>query len=488
MGKRRGVTLVEVMVGILLSGVVLGAGYQIWSATRRDVALASTRQMLASQVRRALDVMAKDFQAMKAGTLEVTPGADGESATIKFERFPLKNEGTSIGVDNTELVIYQYRKPRLTRTVRGQGERPLAWHLDSLELARGGRGAFEPGGINDIPPDQDGRNARMDILMTASSLVPGSKRIATFSAHVSVFMREEYYATANKSRFIAMSRLVATNPANLRDQDRDDSMLTMGLLDPEALARLSREQLNELYRKETEALAQTRQQIEELNSNISDIDTRTTGRLSWNPANWFSWPTEITDIQRDIQRHTTSAAVASDIKKLDEKIAQYEQDNLRDSFSRTVPGFQNLDRNSQQYKDLKEVYDLMVRDRTMRKAHEMAQRDLPADQRTAYRSLLEDFNPASLVRGQLPGNPPTTFNETEEQFQARRAKAQMIQDNKGKVDLSWMDSDEGADRVKIYTAAKDLKDLAETKKAYLESKETHETNLTNIRNAQNRAP
>ena len=487
MGMRRGVTLVEIMVGILLTGLVLGAGYQIWSATRRDVTLASTRQMLAAQVRRALDVMAKDFQAMKAGTLEVTPGADGDSATIKFERFPLKNEGTSIGVDNTELVIYQYRKPRLTRTLRGQGEHPLAWNLDSLELARGGRGANEPGGINDLPVDQDGRNARMDILMTASSRVPGSQRIASFSAHISVFMREEYYATANKSRFIAMSRLVATNPANLRDQDRDDTMLTMGLLDPEALARLSREQLNELYRKESEALAQTQQQLAQLNGNIGDLDTRTTGRPSWNLANWYSWPTDITNLQRDIERHSSSAELARDIEKLDSKISQYEQDNLRDSFSRHVPGFQNLDRNSQQYKDLKEVYELMVRDRSMRRAHEMGQKDLPADQRTAYRSILEDFNPGSLVRGQLPGNPPTTFNETQEQFEARRAKAQMIQENKDKVDLSWMDSDEGADRVKIYNAAKDLKDLAETKKAYLESKETHETNLTNIRNAQNRA-
>ncbi len=491
MGKRpagsrcgRGFTLVEVMVGILLTGIVLGAGYQLWSAARRDVALAATRQTLANEVRQSLDLMAKDFQAMKANTLEVTASPDGNSATIKFERFPLKDTGTTIGVEGAEPVVYQYRKPRLTRNLKNQGEHVLAWNLTSLSLARGERSATDPGagGLNDMPADESGINARMDIEMSASAKVPGSNRIASFTGHVSVFIREEFYATVNKGRFIAMSKLVATSASSLSDTDADNTMLTMGLLDPEALAKLSREQLNELHSKEIAALDETKQKLDQLNGNIADLDTRTTGRLSWNPYDWFAHGTDITELQNDIKKHNTSEELTKDIEKLDAKIAEYEEQNLRDTFAAKVPDFNSLDKNSQRYKDLKEVYELMLRDKNMRNAHEMGQKDLPDAEKTEYKSLLDSYDPSTMTKGKLPDG--TEFNETQEQFEARKAKAQMIQDTKDKVDLSWMDTNEGEDRVKIYSAAKDLKDLAETKKAYAQSKETHETNIKNIEDAQ----
>ena len=485
---KRAFTLVEVMVGILLTGLVGGAGYQIWSAARRDVALASTRQTLQNEVRKSLDIMGKDFQAMKAGTLNVTAGSSENSATIKFERFPMKPEGTSLSVENTESVIYRFNKPRLTRMLKNQGEHTLAWHLDTLRLSRGGNVANPTATtMNGVPADESGLNARMDIQMDGSSRVPGTNKIASFTEQISVFMREEYYASVNKSRFIAMSKLAGTDTANLLDEAADNTMLTLGLLDPEALAKLSREQLNELYNKEISALNETNKQLDQLNGNIGDLDTNTTGHLSWNPYNWVGHGTDITSLQNDIKNHEKSSDLASDVEKLDVKINLYEGKNLEDTFKTKVPGFSSMDKNSQQNKNLKEVYELMVRDRNMKKAHELAQKDTPEAEKKPYKSLFDEQNSASMVKGQLAGDPPVTFNETQEQFEARKAKAEMISQNKDKCDLAWMDTNEGEDRVKIYSAAKDLKDLAETKKAYAESRETHEKNIKNIQTAQAKA-
>lgn len=479
--KLFGITLVEIMVASILSSLVLGAGYKIWSNAKRDVALATTRQKLASQVRIALDRMTRDLQAAKAGTLEINANNDGTSAIIKFEKYLSETDSSKVGGNKTEKITYRYQKPILSRSVDGQSERILASNLEVLQIVKG---------VNNTPnstpaPTQlDSSQARLDIYMEASSYVPGSHKIASFTSQVSVFIRDEYKNILEDSRYVSISKLIESDISKLQDQNKDDSRLnTGGLLDTETLAKLPKSELTELKKQQEDALKETDHKINEINDNIQGIDTKTNSKFSIKLWELIPWPTELTSIQKSLANSTKTEQIDRDIQKLNEILQKYEEQNLKETYAKSIPNFNSLDKKSEEYKILKDVYELKLRDRNFQKAHETAQKDKPENEKKPYRSVFEDFNPANLVKGQVidADGKVINFTESDAEFAERKARAEKIYQYKDKADLSWMDSSEGEERVKLYSAAKDLKDLAEAKKALLELKETHAQNLENIK-------
>jgi hypothetical protein len=242
-------------------------------------------------------------------------------------------------------------------------------------------------------------------------------------------------------------------------------------LDPDELAKLTEEQLTNLKEKENAGLTEADARLDEINDMMGAVDAKTT-KL------WIiPWGTPVSDIQKDLKKHTRVEDLEKDLEGLEKIIGDYEEENMKDSFSGV--NISGMDKESQEYQDLKEAYDTMIRDRSMRKAFEMGQKDLPAEEKQEYVSVINSFDPSTLTRGQTTdseGN-PVTFEESTEEFESRRAKAQTIYDNVQKVNLDWMDDKEGEDRVKIYSAAKDLKDYAESKINYTKSKNSHEKNI-----------
>ncbi len=279
----------------------------------------------------------------------------------------------------------------------------------------------------------------MDIAMSGTRKIPGSGEIATHSETVSVFMIEEYYKLINKNRFLSMSQLAKDDGAKVLDANFDLDSMFQSELDPEELAKLNQTQLENLKIKEENGLTEAQTRLDEIDDSIKGVDTK--GNRTWYTLWIGKADTEVTDIQDDLKKHDKVTDLEKDIEKLDVLINRYEKDNLKDSFKTANIDIDNMDKESQDYKDLKDAYDLKLRDRSMREAYDAGKKEGDAE----YTSMIDSYNPANMTKGVVKdseGN-DVTFTESDDEFEIRRAKAETIFNNCQKVDLGWMDYKSG---------------------------------------------
>jgi len=478
--KRRAMTMVEVMVGVFLASLVLGGAFQIFSTSQRKVSKAATQQTLASEVRNALKVLSQDFKAVKADSLEVEAAENGNSAIIRFDRYLITGEGDQekLAFDRFESVVYEFRKPFLTRNVAGS-TRTIARHVDSIAFSRPespGDGERTGGQIN----YDEGWAARMDITMVGSRKIPGSSQIASHTERVSVFMIEEYYRLINKNRFLSMASLAKEDGAKILDEEFDGDAMFAQALTAEELAKLTVEQLENLHAKETDALEEVMNKLEEVDDSIDGVDTR--GNGTWWSLGLYHPSTEVTDLQNALKNHEEVSQLKTDLENIDATIASYESEHLKNSFSGAGINTDNMDKNSKEYNDLKEAYDIKMRDYSMREAYNAGKQDGDPE----YVSLVDSYNPSTMQKGIITTTDGSQeeFTETDEEFAIRQERATTIYNNMQKVDLAWRDEKGGEESVKKYTAAKDLRDLAETKLSFAEQRDAHQKNIGLIEEAQ----
>jgi hypothetical protein len=326
----------------------------------------------------------------------------------------------------------------LTITVSGSS-RTIAKKLESLSFSRPEAPGTPPEGMGSTINYDEGWAARMDIAMSGTRKIPGSGEIATHSETVSVFMIEEYYKLINKNRFLSMSQLAKDDGAKVLDANFDLDSMFQSELDPEELAKLNQTQLENLKIKEENGLTEAQTRLDEIDDSIKGVDTK--GNRTWYTLWIGKADTEVTDIQDDLKKHDKVTDLEKDIEKLDVLINRYEKDNLKDSFKTANIDIDNMDKESQDYKDLKDAYDLKLRDRSMREAYDAGKKEGDAE----YTSMIDSYNPANMTKGVVKdseGN-DVTFTESDDEFEIRRAKAETIFNNCQKVDLGWMDYKSG---------------------------------------------
>jgi|GEM_PF-1316012 len=481
--KRRAMTLVEVMVGIFLASLVLGGTFQIFNTSQRKVSRAATQQTLASEVRNALKVMAQDFKAVKADSLEVNSAEGGNSAVIRFDRYMVTGEGDQekLAFDRFESVVYEFRKPFLTRSVAG-ANRTIARHVDSIAFSRPEGPGDEAAAGGQINYDE-GWAARMDITMVGSRKIPGTIQIASHTERVSVFMIEEYYRLINKNRFLSMAQLAKEDGAKILDEEFDYDQMFAQSMDPEELAKLTVQQLENLLTKENASLTEVENKLDQVDESIKGIDTR--GDRTWYTLWIGRAPTEVTKLQDNLKNHTEVADLEKDLADIDATIEQYETEHLTNSFSGAGVNIAGMDKNTKEYQDLKEAYDIKMRDYSMKEAYDAGKQEGDPE----YVSMVDSYNPSSLQKGVITTSDGSTetFTESDEEFAIRQEKATTIYSNLQKVDLSWRDEKGGEESVKKYTAAKDLRDLAETKVSFAKQRDAHEDNIEKITTAKRNA-
>jgi hypothetical protein len=475
--------MVEVMVGIFLASLVLGGAFQIFSTSQRKVSKAATQQTLASEVRHALKILAQDFKAVKADSLEVDAAATGNTAVIKFDRYLITGEGDQekLSFDRFESVVYEFRKPFLTRNVAGS-IRTIARHVDAMAFSRPEAPGAGEGGGGQINYDE-GWAARMDISMTGSRRIPGTNQMASHTEKVSVFMIEEYYRLINKNRFLSMATLAKDDGAKLLDEAFDGDTMFAQTLTAEELAKLTVEQLENLHAKETDALEEVMSKLEEVDDSIDGVDTR--GNGTWWSLGLYHPSTEVTDLQNALKDHEEVGQLKADLANIDATIASYETVHLTNSYSGAGINIANMDKNSKEYNDLKEAYDIKMRDYSMKEAYDAGKQDGDPE----YVSMIDAYNPSTMQKGIVTTTDGSQeeFTETDAEFAIRQERATTIYNNMQKVDLAWRDEKGGEEAVKKYTAAKDLRDLAETKLSFAEQRDAHEDNIEKIETAQNNA-
>jgi type II secretory pathway pseudopilin PulG len=476
-------TLVEVMVGVFLASLVLGGAFQIFSTSQRKVSRAATQQTLASEVRNSLKVLAQDFKAVKADSLEVNSTENANTAVIKFDRYMVTGEGDQekLAFDRFESVVYEFRKPFLTRTVDGS-TRTIARHVDSVAFSRPEAPGGEAAAGGQINYDE-GWAARIDISMVGSRKIPGSVQIASHTERVSVFMIEEYYRLINKNRFLSMATLSKDDGAKVLDEEFDFDAMFAQVLDEEQLAKLTVKQLEELLIKENKSLVEVKDKLAQVDESIAGIDTR--GDRTWYTLWLGRAPTEVTELQNDLKKHTEVSALTEDLAKIDATIDTYEATHLKNSFSGAGLDMDTMDKNSQEYRDLKEAYDIKMRDYSMKEAHDAGKEEGGAE----YVSMVDSYNPANLRQGVITDSKGVTqsFTESSDEFEIRQKKAEIMHANLQKVDLTWRDEKSGEESVKKYTAAKDLRDLAETKLSFANQRDNHQGNIKLIEAAKDKA-
>ncbi len=158
---------------------------------------------------------------------------------------------------------------------------------------------------------------------------------------------------------------------------------------------------------------------------------------------------------------------------------------MTSSFSGAGINIANMDKTTKEYQDLKEAYDIKMRDYSMKEAYDAGKQDGDPE----YVSMADSYNPASMQKGVITTSDGRSepFTESDSEFAARQEKAATIYANLQKVDLTWRDEKGGEESVKKYTAAKDLRDLAETKVSFAKQRDAHKDNIQKIETAKRTA-
>ncbi len=473
--RKSGVTLVEVMIGVLLSSIVLGGAYQVWTASRRNFAKANARQTLQSEIRKSIDQLALDFKAIKAGTLEVDGAADGNSGTIKFQRFLENKDANRIDSKGVADVVYEFRKPRLYRTVAGQGQKLLCSNLKAFDLARGAEpGTLMPDGM------QQTAQARIDISLTGAMQVPVTREMIEHNEKTTVVMRNEFIAAAPVKSSIAMSEL--TNATEKMTGTEGQSSMFSAALTADALKDMSSEQLAFMMQREAESLSNAKKEIDSTNDQLKDVDAK--GAATWyNPFTWGGTDTEVSKIKEDLLKHDKLEDVEKDVKALRAIIDRNEEKFLKRSLEKSGVSLPADEKEQQSYR---QAYDLMVKDRALKEAYSKNPQKDSEGKEIPYKSLLESFDSSKIKQGVQYDSQgrEVAFTESDADFQKRSEEARKIQEASSKMDLTWMDSGDAKDEVKQYSAAKDLVDIAVVKQSYIQSRDLAQGNIDIIGNEQ----
>jgi prepilin-type N-terminal cleavage/methylation domain-containing protein len=275
--KRKGMTLIEVMVALFVSTIVLTAIYGVWIRVQRQIARSHAKQTLESELRKASNNMEKDFKAIKEGTFEAPPAdqsEDGTAMKIRFERFDETEEG-KIAQDSTINVEYELKNGLLKRTT-DDSLKILSSHVDTVTIVRSvDEDALEATDLEATDEDfKAGREAMLDIEIAGKKRIAGSKKEMFHIERTSLVMRDEYYKNTNKT-YVSNFDLAQMETAEVMQEDtsQDASFGPGGNFSLEELMSLDDEQLSGMKLAQEDLLEQANNTFDKINEEINNIDT-----------------------------------------------------------------------------------------------------------------------------------------------------------------------------------------------------------------------
>jgi prepilin-type N-terminal cleavage/methylation domain-containing protein len=471
--KRKGMTLIEVMVALFVSTIVLTAIYGVWIRVQRQIARSHAKQTLESELRKASNNMEKDFKAIKEGTFEAPPAdqsEDGTAMKIRFERFDETEEG-KIAQDSTINVEYELKNGLLKRTT-DDSLKILSSHVDTVTIVRSvDEDALEATDLEATDEDfKAGREAMLDIEIAGKKRIAGSKKEMFHIERTSLVMRDEYYKNTNKT-YVSNFDLAQMETAEVMQEDtsQDASFGPGGNFSLEELMSLDDEQLSGMKLAQEDLLEQANNTFDKINEEINNIDT---GNGWLDTLNIFSTSEgeKVEDMQDDLEDADTKEETEAAVAALQDYADKKEEQFLADSIS----GYSSLsDEEKQLYK---QAYDMKVQDRTIKQINEdMADED--------------GFEPVDLMIDVATGNTGESNDQTykdEEGDQVLEGnedseEVQSLKDAYDSIDLSWMgDPGDESEEVQAYNAAKILVNLVLSKLDTIDMRDTAQDNIEKI--------
>ncbi len=474
--RNTGFTLVELMVAAALASLVLGSAFGIWSYTRRNLARTSTRQILQQDATRILTQLKADLKAAKAETFK----AGENPMSLEFIRYVVdKNDNTKLSAEQTEPVKYAFVKPILRRSAGDKGAKSLSNSVENIRISR-----------KSLSAEQKEKDAylesRVDITLEMKSMVPGSKIEESYTTVSSVVIRDEFYALVNKDRqeIFEVAKEVATEISK-----PGDSQFFNDQLDANALKSLTDEQLTDLDNTQTTNLKDAKEAVSQINGRIEDVET---GKKWWQGfffglgANEEGAAVEalrdqLIGIKYDNDNipakgsgSRASEKVVEIGKELDKTVARLETTFIADSYKNTT--FFDINSTDPEQKrkaeSQKRAYDMKVMDRQIDMAiAKMSEEELAAAEQANElpKKMIDQYvrSEADIRREITSSGIAQTSSEIDAMVAKEVAEMNFLRSQYNSCDLAWMEDSSKKNQVLAYDAAKQLKNLADSKKDML---------------------
>ncbi|HPT47447.1 MAG TPA: prepilin-type N-terminal cleavage/methylation domain-containing protein [Candidatus Rifleibacterium sp.] len=490
--NRIGITLVEIMVAAALGSLVLGSAMGIWSYARRNLSRTATRQELQQDATRILAQLKADLKAAKADTFKES----AEPMSLEFTRYVVdQTDNTKLSAEKTEQVKYAFSKPILRRTLAGQATRSLSNNVDTIKISRKT--------LSEAQKQTEAYlEAKVDIALVMGSKVPGTNIEERYTQHTSVVIRDEFYSLVNQDRqeVFEIAKEVATEigkPA--------DSQFFNDSLDANSLKSLTDEQLNDLDKTQDVNLKDAKTGVKEINDRIDDVDT---GKRWWQGLVFGLGANEegaevkkLRDRLHDIEcpdkdipakgsGDRASEKAGKIAEELEGKIKTLDKEFMTEAFKgKTMYSIDSTDaEQKKKAEQQRRAYDMKVMDRQIEKAvAEMSEEDKKKAEESGElpKKMIDQFvRTEAEIRKELESSGiAATGSELDSMVAKEVASMNFLKSQYDSCDLAWMDSSGDQNKIKAYDAAKQLKNLADSKKETLTLKEMAIDNKAEITKA-----
>lgn len=496
--KRRGVTLVELLVAAALASMVMGSAMGIWTYARRNISRTTTRQILQMDAQRVLTQLKADLKAARADTFNVV----ADPLTLEFRRYVVSSEDNSVlSAERTEQVRYVLNRPILSRAVSGQGTKTLSRNVENLRIDR------------KALSEEQRENAaylesRVDVAIDLACIAPGTTSEEKFAQHTSVVIRDEFYSLMNPDRQEVLE--VAREVAEEINREASSSFFN-DALNAELLVSLTEAQLADLESVQQANARKAMEDLAELDNKIGNVDT---GKKWWQVSFIGFLANEegakVKELRNRLEgiryseplpakdsNNRPSDRVDQVLEELKTEVDDLETEFFADSFrNQTI-----YDQNSEDIDEKKRAtaqkraYEMKLLDRQIAKAVESMSAEEQAEARAAGtipRKMIEQIERTDAeIRLEIetagiasPGEPGTPERAHFDELVAKeRAEIEFLKAQYQACDLTWMDSSSEQNKIKAYEAAKQLKTLAESKRETLKLRELCHDNIAEINRA-----
>ena len=475
--RRNAFTLVEVMVGIILTTIVFTAAYMIWSRVQQRIARSYTKQRLQNELRTVANYMQNDFKSIKFHDKDdkfdedsdkaVDITGDDKNFTMTFQKFKeVKDEDSDkLAQDVVEDVKYSLNSNLLMRT-SGRSSKLLSSHCEEIHVTpAAGDNSDDDDYQNASEEVRTAKEAQLDIEITGKMIVPGSGEEMYHVEKTSVVMRNEYYKKINKNY---------KSNFDLAKLDADDVVGegAAGALSGEEqdLSQLDSDVLMNLRTSEEEVLKSLNDSLDDIDQSISDTapeDVPWYKKLWANVKDVFGDDTDAYTLFKDSREKLEKAQSVSEVESAIKTIKKRIEDDEKKFYGKsyTVKSYNSM--SEEEKTTFKRAYDMAIQQRTIDDAYDKLEDKSggkPTSNIDLQRQIIKEYNPNDTSPGAV----------TKEQYEEAK-KLTAVYD---KIDLSWMDESES--EVGIYKANKQLLDQANTKLEILRSKEKTEQNIGEI--------
>ena len=474
-------TLVEVMVGIMLTTIVLTSIYLVWSRVQRGIQRSHTRQVLQNEMRNIANYMQNDFKSIKYDeeTFSLSEGDNG-NFTMSFDKFKEVGENEEkLTSDSVEKVTYTLKNSMLTRS--GNNTKILSVHCDGVNIVRSSETSTGDTELEDFDEDfKAAREAKLDIEITGRMTVKGTGEEMYHVEKTSVVMRNEYSKNVNKT-FVSTFDLTKKDLSEVVVAgDASSLQIGNGVLDLEYLKTLNDDVLSGMLSSQNDMLKSTLEQLERLNDAIDDTDTGEGALEKF--GDWLAfWSEDDGEKVRNYRDKLADAESKSDVEAAQKEIKKYTDEKEEEFLKNSVTGY---DKMTQQQKDIyKKAYDMKVQDRNIKGAH---------DKQVENAKEGETIEEPKYVIDTLKGNSNAEEYEIigkdgQKDTALTSASNEMTEENKAvvaayeEINLDWMgEFGEEKEEVGAYNAAKSLLTQADTKLDVINMRDNCLANIDNI--------